>query len=133
MLRSLRRFSGQARPVGLPLYSVVSRLSRCPDIAGRPTGRRDVALLRVIHNHSVRIKPPAQGSDGPLHALDPSARKAVTVALIIERDDLVAQHPKEILAIAPVMHLRAGMDAAVADGESVQAIVSLGPPAIEDR
>ena len=43
-------------------------------------------MAGVVHDHAVGVEAPAEGADGPLHALDPSAREAVLIALVVEGD-----------------------------------------------
>src|SRR5580704_9231751 len=62
-----------------------------PDLAGCSAGGRDVTLLRVIHHHAIGVKAPAECADGALHPLDPAPRKAVAVALVVQRDHFLPQ------------------------------------------
>src|ERR1700757_3432673 len=102
-------------------------------LARRATGGRHVALQRVVHDHAISIEAPAQGADSAFHSPDPTARQPVLIALIVERNQLFVEHPIEVLAVALVMNLHVGVRPALADCEAIQAVESLGPPAIEYR
>src|ERR1035437_9489956 len=101
------------------------------DFAAGASGGGDVALEGVVHDHAVGGEAPAEGADGALHALDPATREAVLVALVEERDEFVVEDAVEVLAVAGVVDVVVGVDAALADGEAVEAVVGLGPPAVE--
>src|SRR5688572_7365562 len=101
-------------------------------VAGSSTGCRYVALLRVVHHHAVGVESPAEGADGTFHAADPAAWQPVFVAFVIERDDLFFQNAVKIVAIAHVMNFRVRMRSADTDGESVQSVVSLRPPSVQN-
>src|SRR5579862_28184 len=100
-------------------------LLRRPYIARRAPRRGNVALGAVVHDHAVRVEPPPQGANGPLHPLDPATGEPVAIALVIKRNHLVPQHPVEVLAVALVVYFQVGVDPPVADGEPVQPIVGL--------
>src|SRR5208282_2393342 len=93
----------------------------------------NVALQRVIHHHAIGVEAPAQRADGAFHALDPSARKAVAITLIVERNHLFAKHSQQVVPIAGVVNIHVGVSSAASDGETVQPVVSLRPPAIQNR
>src|SRR5277367_419935 len=83
----------------------ITTLTRRSDFARRPSGRRDVTLQRVIHDHAIGIEAPSQRADGPLHALDPSPRQAVLVTLIVKRNEFVTKHAVQVVAVTAVMHI----------------------------
>src|SRR6266566_227267 len=66
-----------------------------PHVARCTTRGGDVTLERVIHDHSVGIESPTQRSDGSFHALDPTTRQAIMVAIIVKWN----HHPNVGLAI----------------------------------
>ena len=107
---------------------------RAAHVAARAAGGGNVALEHVVHHHAVGAEAPAERADGALHPRDPVARQAVAIAVVVERDHLVAQHAS---AATRRRGRRArSVDECVsphADGEAVQAVVGLGPPAVEDR
>src|SRR5215469_1599037 len=109
---------------------VTPRSQRAHLARGAACGRQ-VALSRVIHDHAIRVKTPAERADGALHALDPAAGQTVLVALIIKRDDFFAENASKIFGVARVMDVHVRMRSAGADRESVQAVIGLRPPAIE--
>src|SRR5208283_3469729 len=92
-----------------------------------------VALERVVHHHPVGVKSPSEGADGALHALDPAVRQAVAVTLVVKRNNLFPKHPIQVLAVAGVVQTQVGMGPARADGESIQAVIGLRPPAVQNR
>src|ERR1700730_17736848 len=102
------------------------------EIAGHASSRRYIAFQGVIHHHAIGVEAPAQGPDGALHALDPAAREAVAVAVVVERNHFFAQDAVQIFSIAIVVNAHVGMSSAGSDGESVQAVVGLCPPAVEN-
>src|SRR5207302_647217 len=57
----------------------------------------------------------------------------VFVALVVERDDLFFEGAIERFAVAPVLLLGRNVDRPIADGEAVETVISLRPPAVEDR
>ena len=65
-----------------------------------------------------------------MRLIQPRGRPSL-VALIEERNELVAENAVEVFAVAAVVEVQVGVDAALADGEAVEAVVGLGPPAIE--
>jgi hypothetical protein len=70
----------------LSLYSNRSRLRDKFHLAGGTACCGDVAVAGVVHDHAVGVEAPAEGTDGALHALDPSAGEAVLIALVVEGD-----------------------------------------------
>src|ERR1700686_649747 len=104
-----------------------------PHVAADTPGRGDVGLEHVVHHHPVGAETPAEGANGPLHPGDPPAWQTVLIQLVIQGDDLVAEHPEERLAVAHVMDTGRGVRFAAADGETVLAVISLGPPSVENR
>jgi len=94
--------------------------------------RRDVTLRRVVHYHAVGVETPAQGADGALHALDPASGQTVVVALVVERDHFIAEGALEGFRVLGIVDRHVGVGAPHSDGETILAIISLGPPAIED-
>src|SRR4051794_34128131 len=113
--------------------SVLSPLTGPAHIARSAASGRNVALERVIHNHAIGVEPPAQGPDRPLHTFDPSARQAVAIALIVERNDFIAQDTVERIPIAPVVNIHIGVRPAGPDREAIRSVVGFGPPAVEHR
>src|ERR1700728_1432098 len=111
--------------------SVSAELYRRTHVAGRAAGGRHVTLPRVIHHHAVGVEAPAERADGALHAPDPPAGQAVAIALVVERNYFVMQGTVEVFTVARIVNVHVRMRAAGADGESVEAIVGFGPPAIE--
>ena len=51
-----------------PNHDRARRCTSALDVAARAAGRRDVALLDVVHHHAVGAEPPAQRPDRALHA-----------------------------------------------------------------
>src|SRR5208337_1608923 len=102
-------------------------LARRPDLAGRASRRRNVALLCVVHHHAVRVETPTQRADGPFHALDPSSRQSIAVTLIEERNQLVAQNAVEVLAVAGIVHVEFRVCSASANSKAVQPVVGFSP------
>ena len=117
----------------LPTDGGATLLHSEPEVARGATGRRNVALGRVIHHHAIGVEAPAEGADGALHALDPAARKAVAIALIVERDHFVTKNPYQVFPIAGVVNIHVGVRSAASDGEAVQTVVSFRPPAVQNR
>ena len=74
-------------------------------VAGGAAGGGHVALRRVIHHHAVGIEAPAEGADGALHALDPAAGKAVTIALVIEGNHFVGKRAIKVFAVARILNV----------------------------
>src|SRR5208282_569155 len=107
------------------------KLARWANFAGGAPRRGDVALLRVIHHHSVCVEAPTQSANGALHALDPASREAVAIALVEERNQFVPQHAIQILAIAGVMYIHVGVGSSCANRKSVEAIEGFCPPAVQ--
>src|SRR5205807_815016 len=103
-----------------------------PHVARGAARGRNVTLLGVIHDHTVGVKAPAQGSDGALHALDPAPRKSITIAMVIKRDHFFAKRPQQVFSIAGVVNIQIGMRPASANGKPVHAVEGFGPPAVED-
>src|SRR5208283_3456340 len=83
--------------------------------------------------HAIGVEAPAEGADGTLHALDPAARKAVAIALIVERDHFITKNSQQVIPVASVVNIHVGVSSAFSDGEAVQAVVSFRPPAVQDR
>src|SRR5882762_4402949 len=104
-----------------------------PGVARRAAGGRNIALERVIHHHAIRIETPAEGADGTLHALDPAARQAVAIALIVQRDHFFTKNSHQVFPVARVVNIHFGVSSAVSDGEAVQAVVRFRPPAVQHR
>src|SRR5579875_67273 len=102
-------------------------------VAGGTTGGGQVAALCIVHDHAIGVEAPAKGANGALHALDPAARKAIAIALVEERDHFVAQDAIEVFRVALIVNAHIGVRAAVPDSEAIQAVVSLRPPAVENR
>src|SRR5258708_967355 len=77
-------------------------------VAGGATCGWHVALHGVVHYHAVGVEAPAEGADGAFHALDPAARQAVVVALIVERDYFIAQYVVQSVGILRIVdcHIR---------------------------
>ena len=96
-------------------------------------GGRQVALLDVVGHHAVGAEPPTQRADGIHHAADPMPRQTVDVAVVIQRDHLLAEDAKQVGGVAGVGDAVVDVLRAAADGEAVAAVVGLGPPAVEDR
>src|ERR1700730_2656050 len=119
----LQSLPGSWRAIGLQLLA---------EIAGHASSRRYIAFQGIIHHHAIGVEAPAQGPDGALHALDPAAREAVAVAVVVERNHFFAQHAVQIVSIAIIVNAHVGMSSAGSDGESVQAVVGLCPPAVEN-
>ena len=105
-----------------------SHVARCA------SGRGNIAFQRVVHHHAIGIEAPAKRADGSLHALDPAARQTVAITLVVQRNHFFAQRP---VANPPPSRVswtsHVGVRSARPDGESIHAVVSLGPPAIENR
>src|SRR5208283_5873809 len=72
-------------------------------------------------------------ADGALHALDPAARQAVAIALIVKRDHFVTKNPDQVIPVAGVVNIHVGVRSALSDSEAVQAVVSFRPPAVQNR
>src|SRR5579871_1844013 len=71
-----------------PSLSAIQTRSSAPlrtgsHLAGRSSGGGDIALRRVIHDHAIGVEAPTQRTDRAFHALDPAARQAVAVALVV--------------------------------------------------
>src|SRR3569833_202105 len=100
-------------------------------VAGGAAGGGDVALPGVVHDHAVGVEAPSQGADCALHALDPAVRKAVGIALVVERDDFVAKYTIEIVTVAAVVDVDVRMRPPGADREAVHAVIGFGPPPVQ--
>src|SRR5215470_521222 len=100
---------------------------------GRCAGRGNVAVQRVVHHHTIRIETPAERADRSLHALDPTPRNSILIALIIEWNHFIAQDAVEIFGISRIMNIRTRVSPAVSDRETVQTVVGFSPPSIENR
>src|ERR1700682_2963089 len=86
---ALRRVSaGVARRAG-----IITSVSRRPSalqapgleasgIAARTAGRRDVRLEDIVHDHAVGAEPPTKSPERLLHAGDPFAGQAVSIAVV---------------------------------------------------
>src|SRR5688572_5365093 len=103
------------------------------DGAGRTASGGDVAAESIVFDHAIGVESPAQRADSPLHELEPAARQAIAIALVIKRNHRVAQNAVEVLRVAAVMHTHVRVGAAGSDGESVQAVEGFRPPAVEYR
>src|SRR5215469_6621870 len=79
--------------------------SRAPHVAAGAAGRRDVGLEHVVHHHTVGAESPAKGPDCALHPGNPFARQAIAVAVVVQRDDLVAEDLEESLGIAFILNI----------------------------
>src|SRR5580692_3358226 len=101
-------------------------------VTGCAPGRGHVTLQGVIHHHAIGIEAPAKGADGSLHALDPAARQAVTITLVVQRNHFVPERAVQILPVARVVDAHVSVRSPRPDGESIHAVVRLGPPAIEN-
>src|SRR5450759_2854169 len=95
--------------------------------------RGEVALEHVVLQHAVGVEAPAQRADGALDVRHPAVRHPLIVLVVVERYDLVFQHPVQRLDIASILLDHVNVTDAVADGESVEPVVGLGPPAVENR
>ena len=111
------------------------RISDFPSrhLAAQPARGRQVALLHVVGHHAVGAEPPAQGADGVHHPLDPVPRQTVDVAIVEQRNHLLAQDAVQIGRVAGVGDAVVDVLRALADGKAVGAVEGLGPPAVEDR
>src|SRR2546426_3067263 len=69
-------------------HRFVARL-RAIHVAARAAGGRDVGVAHVIHHHAVGAEAPSERPDGALHPRDPLTRKAIPIAVVIERDHFV--------------------------------------------
>src|SRR5258708_38611307 len=99
-------------------------------LAGSATRRRHIAFLRGVHRHAVCIEAPAKGANRPLHPLDPPSRQSVAIAMIVERNQFVAQNAVEIFSIPAVVHIHVRVCPAGPDRKAIQPVVSLGPPTV---
>src|SRR5260370_12242680 len=110
-----------------------SAIAESAAVAARAAGGGDVRLRHIVHHHAIGAEAPAERTDCALDACDPLAGQAVAVPLVVQRDDRVAKHAAQRLAIAEVVRLRRRVRLAHADGKAVQPVVGLGPPPVEDR
>src|SRR5438093_6244749 len=85
----------------------------------RSTGCGHIAMQRVIHHHAIGIEAPAERADCSLHALDPAARNAVLIALIVERNDFVAKDSIKVAGISSVVNIGPRVSSSVSNGETV--------------
>src|ERR1700736_5193047 len=102
-------------------------------IARRTSSCGDVTIQRVIHHHPISVESPAQCPYRPLHALDPATRKTIAVALIVKGNHLVTQGSVQVLRVPGVVHLYIRVSPPTPDGEPVESVIRLRPPAIQHR
>src|SRR5690606_40137835 len=80
----------------------------------------------------VRPSPPSPRSPYTTLFRSPAGRHAVTITGVEQRHDRLLHEVHEGLGVEAVLGVGVGRHVAV-DGPSVGAVVSLGPPAVEDR
>src|SRR5688572_7116806 len=121
------------RPPHLTTRSSGSSPSEAAYVAARSSSRGDVRLEHVVHHHPVGAESPAERPDGALHARDPFARQAVTIAIVVERHNLLAQDLHQVAPLTQIVDGRGRVRIAAADGEAVEPVVGLRPPSVQDR
>ena len=75
---------------------------------------------------------PSESADAVHHAVDPFLGQAVGVAIVVARDDFVFDRVVECFGVSRVGHLIIDVTASLSDGEPVDAVECLRPPAIEN-
>src|SRR5690606_36434298 len=107
-------------------------LACCHVAAGSP-GCWQIAVAYVVDHHAIGTESGRQGGDRLDHHRNPLLGQSVDVAIIKARNDLFDKHTEEIIGIALVGNIVVHMLGTVANGKAIASVVSLGPPAIENR
>ena len=94
-------------------------------------GRRQVAPVDVVDDHTVGAEAPRQTADRAFHAADPPAREPVAVHVEKQGQNFPLERAVERLRVAGSLHGRVRMDRARAYRETILAVVRFGPPAVE--
>ena len=68
-------------------------------VAGPAAGSRNVAETNIVHDHAVRIEPPAERANRPLHSGGPPSGHAVLVTRVVEGHNLLAQSATQRVCI----------------------------------
>src|SRR5690349_15267239 len=87
----------------------------------------------MIHDHAVGVESPAKSANRSLHALDPSSGQAVLIALVVERNDCLAQDSVEIFSVTLIVNVHSRVGSAGADCEAIQAVERFRPPSVQNR
>src|SRR5215203_4487043 len=69
--------------------------------AARASRSGNVRLEHVIGDHAIGAEPPAERTDRVLHSGNPLPRQSVAVAVVVQRDDFVAQRFHQRLCVSP--------------------------------
>jgi len=109
-----------------------SRLKRRHRATHSP-GSRQIAGSRVVDHHPIGAESPSQAGNRMPHHEDPIARQAIVVSTIETGYDLLLEYLKERICISLVGHCIGNMAPSFPDRETVESIIGLRPPTIEDR
>lgn len=88
-------------------------------LAAQPTSGGNVAMIGVIHHHSMRAKSPSQGADRIHHSTDPFIRQPIVVAVVKSRNDGRLERFVERLGVTLIGNSFIDMLRALADSESI--------------
>ena len=101
-------------------------------VTGYAAGCPKVATIAVVSDHPVAAESPRKGADAVHHPLNPGFGKSITVPIVEAGNDFVFQREIQRFGVSFICDAIIHVAGSLTDGEPIDPVVSLGPPAIKN-